>query len=106
MDAWTRREVLATGVALSVTSMAKSLRLDVQAQATRSIADFFREFTDDWVRHDPDLATATRYFSGAEQDALERQLTPRTHDWYIDRVRRASDGLAELRRFDRTILTD
>ena len=37
----------------------------------RSIGDFFRAFTDDWVRHDPELATATRYFTGDEQDRLE-----------------------------------
>ena len=31
-------------------------------------ASFFDDFTAEWVRRDPDLATATRYFSGAEQD--------------------------------------
>ena len=42
--------------------------------AERSLAEFFREFTDEWVRGNPNQATATRYFSGAEQVALERQL--------------------------------
>ena len=100
----TRRELLAAGLALGVTSIATSLRAG--QQGARTIADFFREFTDDWVRHDPELATATRYFSGAEQDRLERQLTPRTLDWRRDRIRRARQGLAALRTFDRARLTD
>jgi len=100
----TRRELLAAGLALGVTPIATSLRAG--QQGTRTIADFFREFTDDWVRHDPELATATRYFSGAEQDRLERQLTPRTLDWRRDRIRRARQGLAALRTFDRARLTD
>ena len=35
-------------------------------------------FAADWVRADPSSATVTQYFSGAEQDALDRQLTPIT----------------------------
>jgi uncharacterized protein (DUF885 family) len=107
MNEWTRRELLAAGVALGVAPIANGLRAEAQEQAkSRTIGDFFREFTDDWVRHDPELATSTRYFSGAEQDRLERQLTPRTLEWRRDRIRRARQGLAELRRFDRTRLTD
>ena len=102
----TRRELLAAGLALGVTPIATSLRAGAPQQGARTIADFFREFTDDWVRHDPELATATRYFSGAEQDRLERQLTPRTLDWRRDRIRRARQGLAALRAFDRARLTD
>lgn len=118
MNQWTRRELLAAGLAAGVApldslrSPLDSLRslgaaLGAQPQAgTRSIGDFFREFTDDWVRHDPDQATATRYFSGVEQDRLERQITPRTLEWRRDRIRRARQGLADLRRFDRSRLTD
>jgi len=114
----TRRELLAAGLALGVTPIANGIRAHAQQpldslrspgtgqQGARTIADFFREFTDDWVRHDPELATATRYFSGAEQDRLERQLTPRTLDWRRDRIRRARQGLAALRTFDRARLTD
>ena len=105
MHELTRRGFLATGLALGMAPIATGLRVDAQQPAARSIADFFREFTDDWVRHDPDLATAARYFSGAEQDRLERQVTPRTLEWRRDRIRRARQGLAELRRFDRARLT-
>src|ERR1700688_3258595 len=71
-----------------------------------TIDDFFRTFTDDWVRHDPSLATSTRYFTGEEQDRLERQLRPETQAWKRDRIRRARQGLAELRKFDRARMTD
>jgi uncharacterized protein (DUF885 family) len=72
----------------------------------QTIDGFFRTFTDDWVRHDPNLATSTRYFTGEEQDRLERQLRPETQAWKRDRIRRARQGLAELRKFDRARMTE
>jgi len=71
-----------------------------------TIDDFFHTFTDDWVRHDPNLATSTRYFTGEEQDRLERQLRPETQAWKRDRIRRARQGLAELRKFDHARMTE
>ena len=53
----------------------------------------------------PNQATATRYFAGAEQDALERQLTPETRAWRQARVALARKGLAELAKFDRARMT-
>ena len=73
--------------------------------AERSAADFFREFTDQWVRGNPNQATATRYFSGAEQAALERQLTPETRAWRHGRIELARKGLAELSSLDRSRMT-
>jgi uncharacterized protein (DUF885 family) len=70
------------------------------------IEDFFRDFTAEWVRGDPNLATSTRYFSGQEQARLERQLTPQTDAYRHGRIRLAKQGLAELRKFDRSKLTD
>jgi uncharacterized protein (DUF885 family) len=52
------------------------------------------------MRGDPDRAAATRYFTGAEQAALERQLTPQTRLWRHARVELARKGLAELAKFD------
>ena len=83
------------------------LALATAAQAqTRNIEHFFDEFTAQWVRHDPDLATATRYFSGPEQDALEQQLTPNTRVWDLQRIQLARQGLKELRGFEQAKLTD
>jgi uncharacterized protein (DUF885 family) len=72
---------------------------------TRSIDDFFRDFTAEWVRGNPNLATADRYFTGEEQERLERQLTPLTPAYKRVRIQLARKGLAELRQFDRTKLT-
>ncbi len=72
----------------------------------RTIDEFFDEFTATWVRNDPDLATAIRYFSGEEQDRLERQMTPNTRAWQLDRIRRAREGVQQLQAFERAKLTD
>ncbi len=96
MASLSRRTFLATGVAAGFA---------VSAQ-TRTLDDFFRDFTADWVRRDPSLATSTRYFTGDEQDRLERQLTPQTREWKRDRIQRARRGIAELRGFNRAALTD
>jgi uncharacterized protein (DUF885 family) len=71
-----------------------------------NIDDFFRDFTGEWVRHNPELATRTRYFSGAEQDRFERQLTPRTLAWKRERIQLARKGLGQLNRFDRANLNE
>jgi len=63
-------------------------------------------FAADWVRSNPQLATRAQYFAGAEQDALDRQLTL-AGDWgnlyglkaataQADLARR---GLGELKQF-------
>ncbi len=56
-------------------------------------------FAEDWVRLNPQLATATQYFSGAEQAALDRQLTPLTpaHRARVQALAKA--GLAKLEAF-------
>ena len=71
-----------------------------------SIDGFFNEFTAEWVRHNPNLATSTRYFSGEEQDRLERQLTPETRAFQLERIALARRGLARLRNFNRASLSE
>ena len=63
-------------------------------QRSQSIDDFFRDFTAAWVRSDPDLARATRYFSGEVQDGLERRLTPWTTARSREEIAIARRGLA------------
>jgi uncharacterized protein (DUF885 family) len=82
-----------------------SLHLQTPAPAARNIDDLFRDFTADWVRNDPSLATRARYFAGEEQDRLERQLTPRTEAWKRARIQLARHGLVELQTFDRALMT-
>src|SRR5215813_10101548 len=74
--------------------------------AIRTVSDFFRDFTAEWIRHDPDLARRTRYFTDEEQDQLERQLTPRTEAWKRARLQLSRRGLAELRTFDRASMSE
>ncbi len=56
------------------------------------------------MRASPTGATITQFFSGAEQDALDRQLTPITRAYRADRVIAAKKALAELAKFDRAQL--
>jgi uncharacterized protein (DUF885 family) len=79
--------------------------LHVGAQG-RSINAFFDEFTADWVRTNPNQATSSRYFTGAEQATLETQVTPLTREWRQRRIALARRGLEELKAFDRARLTD
>jgi uncharacterized protein (DUF885 family) len=53
-------------------------------------------FADDWVRMNPQLASSTQYFSGAEQAALDRQLTPQTPERRKQMVAMAKQGVARL----------
>jgi uncharacterized protein (DUF885 family) len=102
MTSLSRRNFLAAGVTLAAApAFAQS-----SPAAPPSIDDFFRDFTADWVRHNPGQATSTRYFSGDEQDRLERQLTPETRRWQLDRIQLARQGLAELRKFNRASLSE
>src|SRR5579872_11300 len=71
-----------------------------------AIDGFFRDFTAEWVRGNPNLATSTRYFTGEEQGRLERQLTPQTNAYRRGRIQLAKQGLAQLQKFDRSKFTD
>ena len=81
------------------------LLLSATMASAADIDRYFEDFANRWVRMNPELATATRYFSGPEQDALERQLTPQTRAWRLKRVALAQQGLAGLKKFDLNSLT-
>jgi uncharacterized protein (DUF885 family) len=74
--------------------------------AQRPIDTFFSDFTAEWMRGNPDLATAMRYFTGEEQDRLERRLTPQTDAYRRGRIKLAERGLADLRKFDRSAMSE
>ena len=71
-----------------------------------SVSTFFNDFTTEWVRGNPNLAASTRYFSGAEQDALEQQITPETAEYRQARVALAKKGLEQLAAFDRARMNE
>src|ERR1700733_8854135 len=101
----TRRNFVAAGITGAAAPAALPIGAQNPSNPTPKIEDFCRDFTADWVRHDPNLATSARYFTGDEQDRLERQLTPQTLAWKLDRIRRARQGIAQLGKFDRSSLT-
>jgi uncharacterized protein (DUF885 family) len=95
------RALVAVAVILQLTPAA----IGVRGQG-RTISAFFDDFSAEWMRRRPHQATATRYFTGAEQDRLDRQLTPETAEWRRDAVEQARRGLKDLATFDGTRMTD
>src|SRR5207248_1236905 len=86
--------------------LAGAIGLSAQQQPPPSVSNFFNEFTAEWVRGNPNLAASTRYFTGAEQDAFEQQITPATEQFQHERVALAQKGLAQLATFDRARMTE
>jgi uncharacterized protein (DUF885 family) len=81
--------------------------LSVVATARAHDAAFDRwvdEITAAEMRADPNGATRNQFFAGAEQDALDRRLTPNTKAHRAARVAAASAALEQLARFDRSRL--
>lgn len=76
---------------------------DVAAPAAGTapaIGAFFADFTDEWMRRQPQQATQSGYFDGAEQQALDRELAPQTAEFRRETVALAREGLARLAQFD------
>ena len=71
-----------------------------------SIASFFAGFSDEWMRRQPSAATGSRYFDGALQAGLDRQLTPQTAQFDAETVALARRGLARLAAFERAAMSD
>lgn len=72
--------------------------------SNREFDRWANEIAADTIRHRPTQATSLQYFSGAEQDALDRELNLNTREARAARVERARKGLAELATFDSATL--
>jgi len=77
-----------------------------QPAPQRTVSDFFNEFTAEWIRSNPNQAASSRYFTGAEQEAFEQQLTPETPEFRHTRVVLAQKGLDQLAMFDRSRMSE
>ena len=101
------RLALALGLTLTLTSplalYAPAAR--AQAKAAPTFDAWSEAFAADWVRLSAERATTTQYFCGAEQAALERQLTPLTPERRAAQARLAREGLAALATFETSTLT-
>jgi len=71
-----------------------------------SVDQFFSDFTDEWVRRNPNQAVRYQYFQGDEQDQLSRELTPVTREWKEGRILLARKGLEQLASFDKDLMSD
>src|SRR5262245_60348607 len=71
-----------------------------------SIDEFFTSFADEWMRFHADSAADVRYFSGAKQDTVERQIEPLTLAHRQAEMRLVRSGEQRLRAFDRSTMTD
>jgi uncharacterized protein (DUF885 family) len=92
-------------VALAMTLVLASGDIGVRGQS-RGVGAFFDDFSAEWMRRRPSQSTSSRYFTGAEQDRLDRQLTPETLEWRRETVEQARRGLKELASFDRSRMTN
>ena len=74
-----------------------------------AFAQNFDEWADnvaiEQMRANPIAATFQQYLPAAEQDALDRQLTPNTKEYRAERIAAAKAALAELAKLDRAALT-
>ena len=97
--------VLRASVVAATILALTAIDIGVRGQS-RTIGQFFDDFSADWMRRRPSQSTGSRYFTGAEQDRLDRQLTSETPEWRRDTVEQARRGLKELASFDRSRMTD
>jgi uncharacterized protein (DUF885 family) len=70
----------------------------VQA-ADAAFASWSDDFAAQWIRMSPERATASQYFAGAEQAALDRLLTPGTKEHRAQFVALAKTGQAKVDQF-------
>jgi uncharacterized protein (DUF885 family) len=68
----------------------------VWAQSAAPFEVWSENFAADWVRRSAEWATSSQYFSGDEQAAFERQLTPQTKQRREKTRELAKAGLAQL----------
>lgn len=78
----------------------------VSAQsANPDFSQFVQRYTDEWMRFHTNLASTRRYFSGGEQEAMDRQIEQFTPAHRRAEVQLIDRGLAELKKFDRSRLS-
>ena len=96
---------VATAAALALACVTAPAGAQAAAQPAPTFDAWSESFAAEWVRLSAERATLTQYFSGAEQAALEDQLTPLTPQRRALQGRLAREGLARLATFDATPLT-
>ena len=94
--------VMPQAVAADAKPAVKAAKPEAKAAAdkpNKAFDTWADRFAEDWVRANPQLATSTQYFAGAQQDALDRQLTPLTREQRRKMIELAKSGVARLDAF-------
>jgi uncharacterized protein (DUF885 family) len=101
-----RHTLIATMVALAFAAGAAPMAMAAPAAAVKvavkpdaAFDKWADAFTADYVRLSPEFATNIQFFSGAEQAALDRQLTPQTKAHRAKSLALAKQGLARVNAF-------
>ena len=90
---------LASPAGASVQTATPAAANAVAAKPNKAFDTWAERFAEDWVRLNPQLATSTQYFSGAEQARLDRQFTPLTKAQRRKVQAQARNGLARLEKW-------
>ena len=85
-------ETAATAPAAGPTATASAAAQGADA----AFASWSDDFAAQWIRLSPERATASQYFSGQEQAALDRQLTPDGKERRAQVVALAKTGLCKV----------
>src|SRR5207248_9037141 len=72
---WTRHIAMLSWRMTRRAWLALAAAAPLPAANTPDIDRFFDDFLTRWVRADPEMATTLRFFTGAEQDRLDGQLS-------------------------------
>jgi len=96
-----------TVLAIAAVSLPAGLLHGAAPPTNAAFDAYVGKLADDWLRADPVAATTSQYFTGAEQDALDRKLNAKDFQYgtpldFAERVRRveaARVGLEQLQRY-------
>ncbi len=91
-----RRSFVQRGAALGVVLSLPVAWQSAWSQTAVPFEVWSENFAANWVRRSAEWATSSQYFSGDEQAALERQLTPQTQQRRDQTRELAKTGLAQL----------
>src|SRR5688500_2938559 len=104
--------LLAILILVAAAAAAACGRTDSRAPAAPGFDVWADDFAEEWVRASPQMATRSQYFTGTEQDGLDKQLSLLGEwDWAFgskavaDRAAQARRGLEALDRFNTASLT-
>ena len=91
-----RRSFVQRGAALGVALSSPMAWQSAWSQTAVPFEAWSETFAANWVRRSAEWATSSQYFSGDEQAAFERQLTPQTKRRREQTRELAKTGLAQL----------